>query len=229
MSPQLLAAAEGRGLPADLAIMIHTSGSCADPKGAAHPRHAGAPDLDMAGGHPRRHRGDGPATVLCAMPFFWVGGVLCDGALHEPIILLVLARLDAGTALDLIETERATGVIGWPAFTQQLREHPSFARRDLSSVPTLRDRPLDIAMTDVSPTDTCVPHHVRRDRRRFMHTDMRIVDDDGPAGCRRDRRRAVDRRHRRDGRVQQAGALGRRSTPTVGITGDQVYRRPDDQ
>ena len=76
------------------------------------------------------------------MPFFWIGGVLAAmGALHEPVTLLVMPRLDAGTALDLAERERATGIVGWPAFTQRMREHPSFAGRDLSSAPMLRQRP----------------------------------------------------------------------------------------
>ena len=36
------------------------------------------------------------ARILCAMPFFWIGGVLAaTGALHEPVTLLVMPRLDA--------------------------------------------------------------------------------------------------------------------------------------
>ena len=78
----------------------------------------------------------------------------------------------------LIETERATGVIGWPAFTQQLREHPSFARRDLSSAPALRDGPLDIAMTDV-PDGFPVHRTMSETAGGFAHTDLYIVDDAG--------------------------------------------------
>ena len=81
--------------------------------------------------HGRRHAGGHGMRrprprILCAMPFFWVGGVLAaTGALHEPVTLLVMPRLDAATALDLAERERATGIVGWPAFTQRLREHPT--------------------------------------------------------------------------------------------------------
>ncbi len=83
------------------------------------------------------------------MPFFWIGGVLAaTGALHEPVTLLVMPKLDPGIALDLAEAERATGIVGWPAFTQRIREHPGFAERDLSAAPMLRDGPLDIAMTE---------------------------------------------------------------------------------
>ena len=177
---ELLPAVEAEVSPADLAIMIHTSGSTADPKGVLHTHGTLVRQTSTWPAAIRAVTGnDGPATVLCAMPFFWVGGVLAAmGALHEPITLLVLARLDAGTALDLIETERATGVIGWPAFTQQLREHPSFARRDLSSAPALRDGPLDIAMTDV-PDGFPVHRTMSETAGGFAHTDLYIVDDAG--------------------------------------------------
>jgi acyl-CoA synthetase (AMP-forming)/AMP-acid ligase II len=113
------------------------------------------------------------------MPFFWVGGLLATtGALHEPVTLLVLPRLDASTALDLIERERATGIVGWPAFTQRLREDPSFATRDLSSAPMLRDGPLDIAMTDV-PDGFPVHRTMSETAGGFAFTQMRIVDDNG--------------------------------------------------
>ena len=131
--------------------MVHTSGSTADPKGVLHTH---GTLVRQTSTWPRRSAPSpapaDPARILCAMPFFWIGGVLAaTGALHEPVTLLVMPRLDAGTALDLVERERATGIVGWPAFTQRLREHPSFAGRDLTVRPMLRDGPLDIAMTDV--------------------------------------------------------------------------------
>jgi acyl-CoA synthetase (AMP-forming)/AMP-acid ligase II len=89
-----------------------------------------------------------------------------------------MPRLDAATALDLVERERATGIVGWPAFTQKLREHPSFAGRDLSSAPTLRDGPLDIAMTGV-PDGFPVHRTMTETAGGFGFTDIEIVDDDG--------------------------------------------------
>jgi hypothetical protein len=41
------------------------------------------------------------------------------GARDDEATLLVLPRLEAGSALDLAEQERATGIVGWPTFTQQ--------------------------------------------------------------------------------------------------------------
>ena len=126
---ETLAAVEDEVSPADLAIMVHTSGSTADPKGVLHTHGTVVRQTSTWPSAIRSVTGsDAPARILCAMPFFWIGGLLAAmGALHEPITLLVMPRLDAGTALDLVERESATGIVGWPAFTQRLREHPTFA------------------------------------------------------------------------------------------------------
>ena len=176
----ILAAVEDEVSPADPAVMVHTSGSTADPKGVVHTHGTLVRQTSTWPNAIRMVTGSGPsATILCAMPFFWIGGLLATtGALHEPVTLLVLPRLDAGTALDLVERERATGIVGWPAFTQRLREHPSFASRDLTSAPMLRDGPLDIAMTDV-PDGFPVHRTMSETAGGFTFTEMNIVDDDG--------------------------------------------------
>lgn len=229
VSPELLAAAEAEVSPADLAIMVHTSGSTADPKGVLHTH-----------GTLVRQTSTWPAAIravtrvperpriLCAMPFFWVGGLLAVlGALHETITLLVMARLDPETALDMVETERATGIIGWPAFTQRVRDHPSFADRDLSSAPMLRDGPLDIAMTDV-PDGFPVHRTMSETAGGFAYTELTIVDDDGvpvPDGT-------IGELLIRGVGVM-AGYNKRERTEVFDAdgwyhTGDRVYRRADD-
>ncbi len=134
----ILTAVEDEVSPADLAVMVHTSGSTADPKGVMHTHGTLVRQTSTWPSAIRTVTGSGTsARILCAMPFFWIGGLLATtGALHEPVTLLVLPRLDAEAALDLIEHERATGIVGWPAFTQRLREHPSF-----DEVATSRARP----------------------------------------------------------------------------------------
>lgn len=177
---EVLSAAEAEVSPADLAVVIHTSGSTADPKGVMHTHGTLVRQTSTWPAAIRAvTKSEGAVRILCAMPFFWVGGLLAaTGALHEPVTVLALPRLEAEGALDLIERERAAGVIGWPAFTQRMREHPSFVGRDLSCAPMLRDGPLDIAMVDV-PDGYPVHRTMSETAGGFAFTDMCIVDDDG--------------------------------------------------
>ncbi len=182
----ILAAVQQEVSPADLAVMVHTSGSTADPKGVLHTHGTLVRQTSTWPDAIRAVTGSGAhARILCAMPFFWIGGLLATtGALHETVTLLVIPRMDAETALDLVEREQATGIVGWPAFTQRLREHPTFPDRDLSSAPMLREGPLDIAMTDV-PDGFPVHRTMSETAGGFAYTQMRIVDDDQnpvPAG-----------------------------------------------
>jgi acyl-CoA synthetase (AMP-forming)/AMP-acid ligase II len=178
--PEVLAAAEAEVTPADVAIMVHTSGSTADPKGVVHTHGTLVRQTSTWPAAIRAVTGtDGPARVLCAMPFFWIGGLLAAmGALHQPVTLLVMPRLDAATALDLVEHERATGIVGWPTFTQRLRAHPTFGSRDLTSAPMLLDGPLDIAMTNV-PDGFPVHRTMSETAGGFAYTDIAIVAEDG--------------------------------------------------
>jgi acyl-CoA synthetase (AMP-forming)/AMP-acid ligase II len=177
---EVLAAIEAEVSPADLAVMIHTSGSTADPKGVLHTHGTLVRQTSTWPSAIRAVTGSGDsARILCAMPFFWVGGLLAlMGALHESITLLVMPRLEAEPTLDLVERERATGIVGWPAFTQRLREHPTFTSRDLSSAPMLRDGPLDIAMTDV-PDGFPVHRTMSETAGGFAFTDIAVIEDDG--------------------------------------------------
>lgn len=180
VSAELLAAVEAEVSPADLAIMVHTSGTTADPKGVLHTHGTLVRQTSTWPAAIRNVTGvdEGP-RVLCAMPFFWIGGVLAaTGALHEDVTVLVLPRLEAGAGLDLAERERAHGVVGWPAFTQQLRLHPSFPDRDLRSAPMLHDAPADLAMKDV-PDGHPIHRSMTETAGGFAYTDTAIVDADG--------------------------------------------------
>ena len=229
ISDELLAAVEAEVTAADLAVMVHTSGSTADPRGVLHTHGTLVRQTSTWPAAIRAITGSGgEARILCAMPFFWIGGLLAaTGALHEPLTVVVMPKLDAETALDLAEGERVNGIVGWPAFTQRLREHPSFAGRDLSNAPMLRDGPLDIAMTAV-PDGFPVHRTMTETAGGFAFTDMRIVDEDG--------------------RPAPPGAVGELLIRGIGVmagynkrerfeafdddgwyhTGDRVYRRDDD-
>jgi acyl-CoA synthetase (AMP-forming)/AMP-acid ligase II len=229
LSEEILAAAEAEVTAADLAVMVHTSGSTADPKGVLHTHGTLVRQTSTWPNAIRAITGSaGDIRILCAMPFFWVGGLLAaTGALHEPLTVVVLPRLDAETALDLAEQERVNGIVGWPAFTQKLREHPSFSDRDLSNAPMLRDGPLDIAMTDV-PDGYPVHRTMTETAGGFAYTELRIVDEQG--------------------QPVSPGATGELWVRGIGVmagynkrerfeafdddgwyrTGDRVYRRDDD-
>jgi acyl-CoA synthetase (AMP-forming)/AMP-acid ligase II len=147
VSDELLDAIEAEVVPADLAQVTYTSGSTADPKGVVHTHGtvvratAGLPALQTADGSPPRS--------FCAFPFFWIGGTLILGsALQSGGSVLVTERFDPAGALDLIERERATHVLGWPTLIQAMRDHPSFAERDLPDILGLTVGPADVALNE---------------------------------------------------------------------------------
>ncbi|ONH62088.1 AMP-dependent synthetase [Frankia sp. CcI49] len=177
---EILAAAEAEVTPADLAVMVHTSGSTADPKGVLHTHGTLVRQTSTWAAVIRHLTGvEDTPRILCAMPFFWIGGILAAaGALHAPVAVLSLERLEAGSALDLAERERANGVVGWPAFTQQLRLHPSFPERDLRSAPALLQGPVDLAMVDV-PDGHPIHRSLTESGGSFAFTEIAIVDADG--------------------------------------------------
>jgi acyl-CoA synthetase (AMP-forming)/AMP-acid ligase II len=182
----ILSAVEAEVAPADAAIIIHTSGTTADPKGVVHAHATLMRQSAIIPPIMEQAAPDGLAPkYLCAMPFFWIGGVLgVTGTLHAPVTLLAMARLDPGRALELIERERATSIAGWPTFTQRMRLHPDFATRDLSSVPTLLEGPADLALAGTTGN---VPRHrsMTETGGSFLTTDVRVVDELGqevPAG-----------------------------------------------
>lgn len=229
-APALLPAVEAEVSPADLAIMVHTSGTTADPKGVLHTHGTLVRQTSTWPAAINRLAGGsaGPPRILCAMPFFWIGGILAaTGALHDPVTLLVLPRLDAGMGLELIERERATGLVGWPAFTQKLRLHPTYASRDLSSIAAVLAGPADLAMRD-SPDGFPSHRSMTETAGSFAFTDIAIVDAEGAPVA--------------DGEVGELLVRGvgvmagynKRERPEVFDangwyhTGDRVYRKPGD-
>jgi acyl-CoA synthetase (AMP-forming)/AMP-acid ligase II len=119
--------------PADPAVLIYTSGSTADPRGALHThgtiiRHAHAVNLR------RGLRADD--RLYTPMPLFWVGGFHTGllACMDVGACLLCEESFDAGRTLAFLEEERATLVLGWPYHGKALAGQPSFAKRDLSSL-----------------------------------------------------------------------------------------------
>ena len=134
---QWLEAAEGEVTPADPQLVVYSSGSTSDPKGAIHShgtvvRHP----LNLL-----QFRDFGPGDVVYSpMPLFWVGGLSFTllSVMHAGAAILFEQAFEPGETLELLERERVTHLLGWPHVSKALREHPSFPDRDLSA---LRDSP----------------------------------------------------------------------------------------
>jgi acyl-CoA synthetase (AMP-forming)/AMP-acid ligase II len=128
-------AVEAEVTPADPMVVIYSSGSTADPKGAVHThgpavRHAHNlwPMRDITSDD----------VLYTPMPLFWVGGMSFTlvAALHAGATLVFENQFDPPNTLALIEKERITQVLGWPHMAKALADHPDFATRDLSSIRT---------------------------------------------------------------------------------------------
>jgi len=196
-SEVLLRTVEQAVSPADAMILIYSSGSTADPKGAVH-THGAVLRHAYALNNYRDLRSDD--RIYSPMPFFWVGGFVFTliSALHAGATLICEETFEPGRTLELLERERVTLVAGWPHYGKAMREHPSFAQRDLSSIRggnlydvlPGRTRPADpeLRSNSLGMTETCGPHTIDRMdydlpeklRGSFGHTvpglEHRIVD-----------------------------------------------------
>jgi acyl-CoA synthetase (AMP-forming)/AMP-acid ligase II len=162
-----LRAVEAEVSAADPMIVLYSSGSTADPKGAIH-GHGSVLRHSRALGALRGVRGDD--RIWSPMPFFWVGGFVFSllGGLHAGACLLTEEVFEPGRTLALLERERATAAVGWPHYGKALVEHPDFPKRDLSSlragnVPSLLPPnvcPVDpeLRPNGLGMTETCGPH-----------------------------------------------------------------------
>ena len=148
-----LAAVEAEVSPADPLLVIYTSGSSADPKAIVHTHGAAIrkiqPQLRMS------LPGSFSGRTFCAMPFFWVGGPQnLLGALHSGATIVTQARFEATEALELLEREQCTSIVGWANILQRLQAEPTYSSRKLAlvSTPTVavssRGHPRNLGMTE---------------------------------------------------------------------------------
>jgi acyl-CoA synthetase (AMP-forming)/AMP-acid ligase II len=166
-----LAAAEASVAPSDPMLVIYSSGSTADPKGAVHSH-----------GGPIRHAHnlnqfrdlEGSDRIFSPMPFFWVGGFVFTllAAMHEGAFLICEEVFEPGATLALLERERVTIAAGWPHYSKALLDHPTFAERDLSSIRSgnlyavlpeaMRPADPELRSNSLGMTETCGPHTIDR-------------------------------------------------------------------
>jgi acyl-CoA synthetase (AMP-forming)/AMP-acid ligase II len=129
----LLREVESEVAPADAMVVVYSSGSTSDPKGAVHSHGASVRHAHNLGQMRDLTRDD---VLYTPMPLFWVGGFSFTliAAMHAGATLVFEEQFDPGATLELIERERVTQVLGWPHMAKALVDHPSFPQRDLSSV-----------------------------------------------------------------------------------------------
>ncbi len=128
-----LAAVEANVTPADPMLILYSSGSTADPKGAVH-SHGAVIRHSHNLLHNRNLSSDD--RIWTPMPFFWVGGFVFSllGVMHSGACILLEEAFEPGRTLEFLERERATIAAGWPHFGQAMANHPSAKERDLSSL-----------------------------------------------------------------------------------------------
>ena len=133
VSESLLAAMESDVDGCDALAIIYTSGSTGSPKGALHTH-------GSLLGHQRNLNEVRGLTATDKLfsnsPFFWIGGFAFGllATLAAGSTLICSNATDAGETLDLLEAEKPTITNGFAAGIAHLARHPSFARRDLSSM-----------------------------------------------------------------------------------------------
>ena len=113
--------------PADPMLIMYTSGSTAEPKGACHTHGTVVRHSHMLNAY--RHGGPDD-HVYSPMPFFWVGGLSGPlmGAMHAGACYFCEDSFDVDRVIDLIERERITCVAGWPHQSKAIIEHPRYPK-----------------------------------------------------------------------------------------------------
>ena len=129
LSAEFLAEAEAQVSPADLAVVIFTSGSTAQPKGVIHShgtvvRHAYTM-YDYAECAPG-------TRILVLTPFFWIGGMLTTllNTMIGGAELICPERPDPEFILELLRRELPDQITGWAGQLAAIKEHPDFRPED---------------------------------------------------------------------------------------------------
>ena len=133
VGPDLLRARQNRVAPSDRLVIVHTSGSTADPKGVIH-THGSLLDHLGVLNDLRRYGED--EVLFSNSPFFWIGGYAYSllGTLAAGATLVCSNSTEAKEVLDVIERTRPTMVNGFAQSVAHLAEDPSFSERDLTSI-----------------------------------------------------------------------------------------------
>jgi acyl-CoA synthetase (AMP-forming)/AMP-acid ligase II len=166
-----LEAVEATVTPADPMLIIYSSGSTAEPKGAIHGHGAVLRHSENLNAFRDLEADD---RIFSPMPFFWVGGLVFTllAAMHRGAFLVCEEVFLPGDTLALLERERVTIAAGWPHYSKAMLAHPTFAQRDLSSIRggnlydmlpgALRPGDPELRSNSLGMTETCGPHSIDR-------------------------------------------------------------------
>jgi fatty-acyl-CoA synthase len=130
--PELIGELAREVHPSDDGLIIYTSGSTALPKGVLHTQRTPVLQSWRFAQHLRLE----DERVWTAQPFFWSAGIAMSlgATLASGSTLLLQPTFDAGSALEIIERERATIIHAWAHQQKALADHPDAAKRDLRSL-----------------------------------------------------------------------------------------------
>jgi cyclohexanecarboxylate-CoA ligase len=132
--------------PPDVALVIYTSGTTADPKGVLHSHQTLLAEARSLG---PVHDLSPRDVVLMPSPLTHISGIV--HALLVPATLgscaVLMPRWDATEALGLIAAEHVTYMVGAPTFLRELAQHPALRAADVRSF-----RLFSCGGADVAPT-----------------------------------------------------------------------------
>lgn len=148
----------------DYACIMYTSGTTGNPKGVVLTNRGICSQLIMALlGDTMKKALTPPAApgapvaqpcVICPVPLFHVTAshhIFLSSIVYGAKLVLMF-KWDAGQALKLIETERATAWTGVPTMVQDLMEHPNFDSTDTSSLQSMGGGGAPTPVSQVSKT-----------------------------------------------------------------------------
>ena len=131
---EFLAEVESCVAPADPLVLIYSSGSTAEPKGAVHSHGSADPPRLQPEPVPRHARRATGCSRRCRSSGSAASCSRCSRRCTTGAFLLCEEAFEPGETLELLERERATDRRGWPHYSKAMAEHPTFAERDLSSI-----------------------------------------------------------------------------------------------
>jgi acyl-CoA synthetase (AMP-forming)/AMP-acid ligase II len=154
---EVLRATQEEVTPADRLVIVHTSGSTAEPKGVIHTHGSLLSHLNILNVMRRYHEDE---ILFCNAPFFWIGGYAYAllGTLEAGGTLVCSNAPEASDVLEVIERTRPTMVNGFAQSVAHLPADPSFGRRDLSSI--RRGNLYPIMTGDARPADPELLHNM---------------------------------------------------------------------